>query len=141
MASAGSAENRSIPIDWRCCRAQSCVFVAREPTRARAGDSALQRRDQQMKEQTMERESWTYLTAPEDLWAKVEDNGVAKEVRVIAIGVHQNVPMLTDKDDKSQTVLLIAEPDNRWDRELSQQWVSMSQVHRLYFRSRRRLGR
>jgi len=89
----------------------------------------------------VERENWTYLTAPPDLWAKVEDNGVAKEVRVIAIGVRQNVPMPADKDDGTHTVLLIAEPDNRWDRELQQQWHALSQVHRLYFRPRRRLVR
>ena len=89
----------------------------------------------------MERENWTYLTAPEDLWAKVEDNGVAQEVRVIAIGVHQNAPMPLDRDDGTNTVLLIAEPDNRWDRELQQQWHALSQVRRLYFQPRRRLGR
>ena len=89
----------------------------------------------------MERENWAYLTAPQDLWAKVEDNGVTKEVRVIAIGVHQNAPMPMDKDDGTHTVLLIAEPDNRYDRELQQQWHELKQVHRLYFRPRRGLGR
>ena len=89
----------------------------------------------------MDRENWTYLTAPQDLWAKVEDNGVAKEVRVIAIGVRQNGSVPMDKDDEAHTVLLIAEPDNRWDRELEQQWHALNQVHRLYFRPRRRLAR
>jgi hypothetical protein len=94
-----------------------------------------------MKERTMERENWTYLTAPQDLWAKIEDNGVAKEVRVIAIGVDQNASVPMDQDDGAHTVLLIAEPDSRWDRELQQQWHALSQVHRLYFRPRRRLAR
>ena len=89
----------------------------------------------------MGRENWAYLTAPEDLWAKVEDNGVTKEVRVIAIGIHQNASTPMDKDDGTNTVLLIAEPDNRWDRELKQLWHPLSQVHRLYFQPRRRLGR
>ena len=84
--------------------------------------------------------NWTYLTAPQDLWAKVEDNGVKKEVRVIAIGVDQSALPSIDKDDGTHTVLLIAEPDNRWDRELQQQWHPLGQVGRLYFRPRRRLG-
>jgi hypothetical protein len=86
-------------------------------------------------------EDWAYLTAPDDLWAKVVDNGVDKEVRVIAIGVHQNAPLPMDQDDGHNTVLLIAEPDNRLDRELQQQWHALSQVRRLFFRPRRILGR
>ena len=85
--------------------------------------------------------NWTYLTAPENLWAKVEDNGVDKEVRVIAIGIHQNASTPLDKDDGRNTALLIAEPDNRWDRELQQQWHALSQVRRLFFRPRRGFGR
>jgi hypothetical protein len=84
---------------------------------------------------------WTYLTAPENLWAKVKDNGVEKEVRVVAIGINPNAPQAMDKDDGSNTVLLIAEPDNSWDRELKQQWHALAQVCRLFFRRRRRLGR
>lgn len=89
---------------------------------------------------TLENENWTYLTAPEHLWAKVRDNDVEKEVRVVAIGINQNPPESTAQDDGSNTVLLIAEPDNRWDRELKQQWHTLTQVCRLFFRPRRRLG-
>jgi hypothetical protein len=89
----------------------------------------------------MEGKEWAYLTAPQDLWAKIEDNGVAKEVRVIAIGVHQNASTPLEKDDGTRTVFLIAEPDNRWDRELQQHWHALQQVRRLYFRPRRGLGR
>jgi hypothetical protein len=85
--------------------------------------------------------SWTYLTAPEDLWAKVKDNGVEKEVRVVAIGINPRTSEAMDKDDGSNTVLLIAEPDNRWDRELKQNWHALTQVRRLFFRRRRRLAR
>jgi hypothetical protein len=84
---------------------------------------------------------WTYLTAPEGLWAKVRDNGVDKEVRVVAVGVNPNAPQAMDQDDGSNTVLLIAEPDNRWDRELKQQWHPLAQVRRLYFRHERRFMR
>jgi hypothetical protein len=85
--------------------------------------------------------NWTYLTAPENLWAKVQDNGVDKEVRVIAIGIHHAVPHSMDQDDGSNTVLLIAEPDNRWDREIQQRWHPLQEARRLYFRTRRRLRR
>jgi hypothetical protein len=84
---------------------------------------------------------WTYLTAPENLWAKVIDNGVDKEVRVVAIGINPNAPTAMDKDDGSNTVLLIAEPDNRWDRELKQRWHPLAQVRRLFFRRERRFVR
>jgi hypothetical protein len=94
-----------------------------------------------MKGRTVDGDNWAYLTAPQNLWAKVEDNGVAKEVRVIAIGVRRNASMPMDKDDGDNTVLLIAEPDNRWDRELRQQWHTLKQVRRLFFRPRRGLGR
>jgi hypothetical protein len=80
--------------------------------------------------------NWTYLSAPEDLWAKVKDNGVDKEVRVVAIGIHRATPH-SMTDESSNTVLLIAEPDNNWDRELQQQWHSLRQVRRLFFRPRR----
>jgi len=89
----------------------------------------------------MQEPGWMYLTAPENLWAKVEDNGVEKEVRVVAIGINPNTPEAMDKDDGSNTVLLIAEPDSRWDRELKQQWHALAQVHRLFFRRRRRIVR
>ena len=89
----------------------------------------------------MNESGWTYLTAPENLWAKVEDNGVEKEVRVVAVGINPNTPEAMDKDDGSNTVLLIAEPDSRWDRELKQQWHALAQVHRLFFRRRRRIVR
>jgi hypothetical protein len=84
--------------------------------------------------------NWTYLSAPEGLWAKVKDNGVNKEVRVVAIGIHGTAPH-SMADESSNTVLLIAEPDNNWDRELQQQWHSLRHVHRLFFRSRRRFRR
>ena len=85
--------------------------------------------------------NWAYLAAPEHLWAKVEDNGVAKEVRVVAIGVNQAISESIAKDDGDNTVLLIAEPDNRWDRELADQWHPLARVRRLFFRPRRGLGR
>ena len=62
----------------------------------------------------MEKGNWMYLTAPEDLWAKVEDNGVDKEVRVIAIGINQDTSESMAQDDGRNTVLLIADPDNTW---------------------------
>jgi len=80
--------------------------------------------------------NWTYLSAPEDLWAKVKDNGVDKEVRVVAIGIHRAAPH-SMTDESSNTVLLIAEPDSHWDRELQQQWHPLRQTSRLYFRPRR----
>ena len=89
----------------------------------------------------MEKGNWMYLTAPEDLWAKVEDNGVDKEVRVVAVGINQDIPGSLAQDDGRNTVLLIAEPDNSWDRELKEQWHALAQVRRLFFRSRRRLRR
>jgi hypothetical protein len=89
----------------------------------------------------MESDKWAYLTAPQDLWAKIEDNGVDKEVRVVAIGVHQHASTPVGQDDGTHTALLVAEPDNRWDRELQQQWHMLKQVRRLYFRPRRGLGR
>jgi hypothetical protein len=82
-----------------------------------------------------------YLTAPEALWAKVEDNGVAKEVRVVAIGINQDSSESMAQDDGSNTVLLVADPDNGWDRELRKQWQTLAKVRRLYFRPRRRLRR
>jgi len=85
--------------------------------------------------------NWTYLTAPENLWAKVQDNGVDKEVRVIAIGINAAAPHSMEEDEGQNTVLLIAEPDNRWDRELQQQWHALSHVCRLFFRPRRGLVR
>jgi hypothetical protein len=85
--------------------------------------------------------NWTYLTAPENLWAKVQDNSVDKEVRVIAIGINSAAPHSMEEDEGRNTVLLTAEPDNRWDRELQQQWHALSQVRRLFFRPRPRLGR
>jgi hypothetical protein len=89
----------------------------------------------------LEKGNWTYLTAPDDLWAKVRDNDVEKEVRVVAIGINQNTSESMAEDDGSNTALLIAEPDNRWDRELKQQWHTLTRVRRLFFRPRRRLGR
>jgi hypothetical protein len=89
----------------------------------------------------MESDKWAYLTAPQNLWAKIEDNGVDKEVRVVAIGVHQNASTPVEQDDGTHTLLLVAEPDNRWDRELQQQWHTLEKVRRLYFRPRRGLGR
>jgi len=89
----------------------------------------------------MKEPAWTYLTAPENLWAKVRDNGIEKEVRVIAIGINQSAPQSMDGDDGSNTVLLIAEPDNRWDRELAQQWHSLRQIGRLFFRRKRGFAR
>ena len=89
----------------------------------------------------MEKGNWMYLTAPEDLWAKVEDNGVDKEVRVIAIGINQDTSESMAQDDGRNTVLLIADPDNTWDRELKEQWHELAQVRRLFFRPRRRFGR
>jgi hypothetical protein len=88
-------------------------------------------------EKTMTDASWTYLTAPANLWAKVEDNGVDKEVRVIAIGIHAAAAQPMPEDGGSNTVVLIAEPDNRWDRELQQHWHPLRQISRLYFRPRR----
>ena len=89
----------------------------------------------------MEKGNWTYLTAPEDLWAKVKDNAVDKEVRVVAIGINQDTSESLAQDDGHNTVLLIAEPDNSWDRELKEQWHALAQVRRLFFRPRRRFGR
>jgi hypothetical protein len=86
-------------------------------------------------------ESWMYVTAPDHLWAKVVDNGVDKEVRVIAIGIHPSASMPMDKDADSKTVLLIAEPDDRRDRELRRHWHALTEVRRLFFRPRRRFGR
>jgi hypothetical protein len=97
--------------------------------------------ENRIRRKTVKEPGWTYLTAPEDLWAKVKDNGVEKEVRVVAIGINPNTSEAIDKDDGSNTVLLIAEPDNRWDRELQQQWHALAQVCRLFFRRKRRLVR
>jgi hypothetical protein len=66
---------------------------------------------------------------------------VEKEVRVVAIGINPHTSEAMDKDDGSNTVLLIAEPDNRWDRELAQQWHALAQVRRLFFRRKRTLVR
>ena len=85
--------------------------------------------------------NWTYLTAPENLWAKVEDNGVDKEIRVVAIGINQDTSQSLAEDDGRNTVLLVADPDNHWDRELKEQWHALAQVRRLFFRPRRRLRR
>jgi hypothetical protein len=82
-----------------------------------------------------------YLTAPEHLWAKVEDNGVDKEVRVVAIGINQDTSESLAQDDGRNTVLLVADPDNNWDRELKEQWHALAQVRRLFFRPRRGLRR
>ena len=89
----------------------------------------------------MEKGNWVYLTAPQDLWAKVNDNGVDKEVRVVALGINQDTSQSMAKDDGSNTVLLVAEPDNSWDREIKDQWHALARVGRLYFRPRRRLRR
>ena len=52
----------------------------------------------------MEKGNWMYLTAPEALWAKVEDNGVAKEVRVVAIGINQGISESMAKRNVSSIV-------------------------------------